>query len=105
MWTDGIAGEDIEKNEVVTIDNDGMVWRYRTLRKGEKMTTKTCKKSGRKHTPIVSEAQKGMMGAELRRRREGKKGRMERMSEEDLISHLKESAGKKLPKKKGKKKK
>ena len=52
MWTDGIAGEDIEKNEVVTIDDDGMVWRYRTLRKGEKMTTKTCKKSGRKHTPI-----------------------------------------------------
>ena len=67
------------------------------------MTTAKCKKSKKKHTPIVSEIQKGMMGAELRRRREGKKGQMEGMSEEDLISHLKESAGKKLPKKKGKK--
>jgi len=62
------------------------------------MTTKACKKGGKKHTPIVSEVQKGMMGAELRRRREGKKGYMEGMSEEELVSHLKESKGKKLPK-------
>lgn len=37
------------------------------------------------------------MGAELRRRREGKKGRMPGMSEEELERHLHESAGKDLP--------
>lgn len=52
----------------------------------------------RKHTPIVSKAQRGMMGAELRRRREGKKGKMKGMKTRELESHLKESKGKKLPK-------
>jgi hypothetical protein len=61
------------------------------------MTTAECKKSGRKHTPIISQAQQGMMGAELRRRRTGKKGRMSGMTTEELESHLKESKGKKLP--------
>lgn len=61
------------------------------------MTTKACKKSGRVHTPIVSEKQRGMMGAELARRRAGKQGRMPGMSEKELVSHLKESKGKDLP--------
>ena len=51
---------------------------------------------GEKHTPIVSRAQRGLMGAELARRRAGKKGRMEGMTTEELRSDLKESAGKKL---------
>lgn len=59
-----------------------------------------CKGKGKKkHTPIVSEAQQGLMGAELARRRAGEKPRMKGMSEEELSSHLKESGGKKLPKK------
>ena len=51
----------------------------------------------RKHTPIVSEAQRGMMGSELGRRREGKKSRMPSMITGELESHLHESAGKNLP--------
>jgi len=51
----------------------------------------------RKHTPIVSEAQQGMMGAELERRKEGKKPKMSSMTTADLESHLHESAGKDLP--------
>ena len=61
------------------------------------MTTAGCSKSGRKHTPITSQAQQGMMGAELARRRAGKKGRMKGMTTAELESHLHESAGKKLP--------
>lgn len=65
------------------------------------MTTKSC--GGKKHTPIVSKAQRGMMGAELERQRKGKKSRMSGMSEEELERHLKESKGKKLPSRSGKK--
>ena len=54
---------------------------------------------GKKHTPIVSEKQQGLFGAELRRRREGKKGRMPGITEEELERHLRESKGKKLKKK------
>ena len=54
-------------------------------------------KSGRKHTPITSEAQRGLMGAELARKRAGKKGRMPGITEKELASHLKESKGKNLP--------
>ena len=61
------------------------------------MTTPQCK---RKHTPITSEAQRGMMGAELARRRAGEKGKMKGMETKELRSHLKEAGGKKLPKKK-----
>lgn len=50
----------------------------------------------REHTPIVSEAQQGLFGAELARRRAGKKGRMKGITTEELESHLKESKGKKL---------
>ena len=35
-----------------------------------------CGPGSRKHTPITSDAQRGMFGAELARRREGEKGRM-----------------------------
>jgi hypothetical protein len=53
--------------------------------------------SSRKHTPIVSKAQRGMFGAELSRRESGKSPRMEGITTEELRGHLKESAGKKLP--------
>ena len=60
-----------------------------------------CKK---KHTPIVSKAQRGKFGAELGRRRAGKKSRMKSITTSELRSHLKESKGKKLPARKKKKK-
>jgi hypothetical protein len=66
------------------------------------MTTKACKKSGRKHTPITSEAQRGFFGAELARKRAGKSTKTE-MSEEELVRHLHEAKGKKLPRKSKKK--
>ena len=53
----------------------------------------------RKHTPITSKAQRGLFGAELRRRRRGKKSRMKGITTAELRSHLKESKGKKLPQK------
>ena len=63
------------------------------------MTTPGCRKSGRKHTPIVSEKQRGFFGAELARRKKGKKGKGKTLTIADLRSHLKEAKGKKLPKK------
>ena len=63
------------------------------------MPGKGCKKKGhKKHTPIVSEKQRGFFGAELARKRAGKKTKTE-MSEAELVRHLKESKGKKLVKK------
>ncbi len=60
--------------------------------------------SGRKHTPIVSEKQRGLFGAELARRQEGESSGMGGITTAELESHLHESAGKKLPKtSKGKK--
>ena len=53
----------------------------------------------RKHTPIVSKKQRGLFGAELARRRVGKKTRMKGITTKELESHLRESGGKKLPKK------
>jgi len=50
----------------------------------------------KKHTPIVSEKQQGLFGAEYARRKEGKEGRMPGITEKELRSHLKESKGKKL---------
>lgn len=50
----------------------------------------------RKHTPIVSEKQRGLFGAELRRAREGK-ARKTKMSVAELRRHLHESKGKDLP--------
>jgi len=55
------------------------------------------KSKHRKHTPIVSEAQRGLMGAELSRRRAGKARRMPDITTRELEEHLRESRGKKLP--------
>ena len=63
------------------------------------MSSKGCHK---KHTPLVSKAQRGMFGAELARRRAGKKGRMKGITTAELRGHLKESVGKKLPKRRKK---
>lgn len=52
--------------------------------------------SGRKHTPIVSEKQRGLFGAELARRRAGNSRRMAGITTKELESHLSESKGKKL---------
>jgi len=60
------------------------------------MTTKACRKSGRKHTPIVSKAQRGFFGAEYARKKSGKKGKTD-MSLAELKRHIKEVKGKKLP--------
>ncbi len=54
----------------------------------------------RKHTPITSEAQQGFMGADLARRRAGKETKLPGMTTKELRSHLKESKGKDLPKRK-----
>jgi hypothetical protein len=64
------------------------------------MTTASCPKSEkhRKHTPIISKAQRGLFGAEYQRRKEGKKPRMKGITYKELASHLKEAKGKKLPK-------
>jgi len=52
----------------------------------------------KKHTLITSDAQQGKFGAELARRRAGKKARMAGITDSELESHLHESKGKKLPK-------
>jgi len=52
----------------------------------------------RKHTPIVSRAQRGMFGAEYARRKAGKAPRMKGITKAELRGHLKESRGKRLPK-------
>jgi len=57
----------------------------------------------RKHTPITSKAQRGKFGAELARRRAGKKPRMPGITISELESHLRESRGKKLPARKKRK--
>ena len=66
------------------------------------MTTKTCKK---RHTPIVSKKQRGLFGAEYKRRKEGKKGRISSITKKELKKHLEESKGKKLSKRVKKRKK
>jgi hypothetical protein len=60
------------------------------------MPGKGCRK--RKHTPITSRKQQKFMGAELTRKKKGKKGKT-KMSKATLKRHLKESKGKQLPKK------
>ena len=60
-----------------------------------------CAGSERKHTPIVSTKQRGLFGAELARRKKGKKPHMKGITDKELESHLKESAGKDLPAHKG----
>lgn len=66
------------------------------------MPGKGCPKSKRKHTPIVSKAQRGAMGAALAHKRTGKPVRAvakriaASMSEAELSRYLKESAGRRL---------
>jgi hypothetical protein len=52
----------------------------------------------RAHTPITSQAQQGLFGAELARRRRGEKRQMAGITTAELEGHLRESGGKKLPK-------
>ena len=54
-------------------------------------------KGSRKHTPITSEKQRGLFGAEYARRKEEKEGRMGSITTKELRSHLKETKGKELP--------
>jgi len=56
-------------------------------------------KHDEKHTPITTKKQQGFFGAEYARKKAGKKGRTG-MSKAVLKRHLKESKGKKLPKRK-----
>lgn len=69
------------------------------------MPGKGCKGKKKRHTPIVSKAQRGLFGAELRRRKKGLKSRMSGITTAELRSHLKESKGKKLPVRSGTSKK
>lgn len=55
-------------------------------------------KKHRKHTPIISEKQRGKFGAEYARRKAGKKRRMSGITTVELKSHLEEAGGKNLPK-------
>ncbi len=48
--------------------------------------------------PVKSKAQRGLFGAELARRKAGKKGRMKGMTTQQLRESLHKSKGKKLPK-------
>ena len=59
------------------------------------------KKGHRKHTPIVSEKQRGFFGAEYGRKKKGLKGKTS-MPLAELKRHIKEAKGKKLPLKKQK---
>ena len=52
----------------------------------------------RKHSPIYSQAERGLFGSELARRRRGEAPHMPSITTEELESHLRESKGKKLPK-------
>lgn len=67
------------------------------------MPGKGCGKGGhRKHTPIVTEAERGFFGAEYGRKKAGKKGKTG-MSKATLKRHLVEAGGKNLPQRKTKK--
>lgn len=54
----------------------------------------------RKHTPIVTEKQRGLFGAEYARRKAGKRGRIPSITRVELRRHLKEAKGKRLPRRK-----
>lgn len=64
------------------------------------MPGKGCRKKGRKHTPIVSKAQRGLFGA----RAGGKKTKASGLSVAEAKRHMREVKGKKLPARKRKKK-
>ncbi len=74
------------------------------------MTTAVCKKSGKKHTPITSKRERGLFGAAYGAKKKGKgkpsyvPSSLWSQSMPIMSMHLKESKGKKLPKRvKGKK--
>jgi hypothetical protein len=75
------------------------------------MTTKACKKSERKHTPITSKKEQGLFGAAYGAKKKGKKkpsyvpSSLWGQPMAILKMHLKETKGKKLPKKVRRKKK
>lgn len=78
------------------------------------MPGKGCKKKGRKHTPITTEAQRSAMGVAYAAKKGKKiKGGLKApakqikksMSKAELKRHLEESGGKELPPKKKRKKK
>mgnify|MGYP001590096692 CR=1 FL=1 len=57
------------------------------------------KSKHRAHTPITSESQRGLMGAELaRREKTGHAHKLKSMTTTELREHLRESKGKDLPK-------
>lgn len=64
------------------------------------MAGKRCRKKGRKHTPIVSKAQRGLFGA----RAGGKKTKATGLSVAEAKRHMREVKGKKLPTRKRRKK-
>ena len=67
------------------------------------MPGKGCGKGGhRRHTPITSEKQRGLMGADYARAKRGQSTRTG-MSKAELKRHLEEAGGKDLPKKAKKK--
>jgi len=65
------------------------------------MPGKGCKKKGRKHTPVVSQAQTRLFGAKAG----GKKTKAKSLSRKEAREHLKGLKIKSLPKKARKKKK
>ena len=65
------------------------------------MPGKHCKRKGRKHTPIKSKVQQRLFGAV----RGGKKTKATGLTKVEAGRHLRESKGKKLPKRVRKKKK
>ncbi len=73
--------------------------------KEKEMTTKACKKSGKKHTQIVSGAQRGAMGSAYGAKKKGKgkprktPSAIWKMPMEELGRHLREVGSKTLPKK------
>ena len=61
-----------------------------------------CKTKGhKKHTPITTEAERGFFGAELRWARKGQARRAPSLSEAEMVRHLHEAKGKKLPARRG----
>jgi hypothetical protein len=61
-----------------------------------KKCDESLKKGDRPHTPLVSEAQQRLFGAELARRRNGEPAQMEGITTDELESHLKEGIKKSL---------
>ena len=61
------------------------------------MKKKDCGTSTRKHTPIKSEAERGLIGADYARVKRGEEPVTKGMTQTERKMHLKEAAGKRLP--------